>query len=60
MKGYTRLLIESGLSQSKLSKELGINKSSIQKYIEGKREPSLSKAILIADYFNIKDLRKLY
>lgn len=47
------LRIKNNLSAKELSKILEISESSISLYESGKRTPSLSLVIKIADYFNV-------
>ena len=42
-----------GLTQSKLAKILGIVQSGVVAYEGGKRDPSMSKLILLADTLNV-------
>lgn len=42
---------ESGLSQSKLAKELGFSQSTITKWETGERSPNLEVLVQIAKYF---------
>lgn len=47
------LRVESGLSQQELSDKLGIGRSTLANYEQGKREPDLETIEYIADYFNV-------
>lgn len=47
------LRTEKGLSQGQLSEALGVSKSRISMYEQGKREPDLEMLVSIADYFNV-------
>ncbi len=44
---------EAGLSQQRLSDQLGISKSSINMYERGEREPSFKTLLAIAEYFGV-------
>lgn len=46
------LRIESGLTQTRLSEELGIGQTTVAAYESGAREPHVSSLIAYADYFN--------
>lgn len=47
------LRLEAALSQSELSKMIGVSKSSINMYERGEREPGFETLEIIADYFNV-------
>lgn len=48
------LLIEqSGLTQTEFAEEIGISQSALNNYVTDKREPRLSIAKKIADYFEV-------
>lgn len=47
------LRLEKNLTQEQLAKELGMSKSAISMYENGRRSPDLETAELIADYFNV-------
>lgn len=49
----SKLKSESGLSYSKLAKELGVSERVLKYYISGGREPTLSVLKSIADYFKV-------
>lgn len=70
------LRVEKGLTQFELGKELGMSRSKVSSWEIGRRDLSISDAVIIANYFNIsldhllnphevtsgkiKDLSKLY
>lgn len=54
----TYLRKNKGLSQEKLAKELGISRSALAGYEQGRRQPNFEIEETIADYFNI-DLNTL-
>lgn len=45
------LMIEKGLNTSKLSKEVGINITSISRYLHSERTPTVENIVKLADYF---------
>lgn len=47
------LLKEEGITAYKLSKDLGISKSVVKYWIDGKTTPNADYIIALADYFNI-------
>ncbi len=47
------LRLEKGLSQQELSEEIGIGRSTIANYEQGKREPNMETLELFADFFNV-------
>lgn len=47
------LRLKKGLSQSELSSQLGIKKSTLSMYELGQREPGIEMLELICDYFNV-------
>lgn len=47
------LRLERGLTQDELSKDIGIKRSAISMYENGKREPSFKTLEMFADYFNV-------
>lgn len=50
---FKRLRTSSGYTQSKMAEKLGIAKSTISMYENGKREPDFETLELIADFFNV-------
>lgn len=42
-----------GISQLKLSMDLGLNQNSISRYESGAREADYQTLIMLADYFNV-------
>ena len=50
---FTSAMIEQGISQYRMSKDLLIPLSSIQNYCNGVTEPSISRFCLIANYLKI-------
>jgi transcriptional regulator with XRE-family HTH domain len=52
-KRIRELRLARGLSQSELSKKLGLSKSRISMYEIGERQPDFETLELIADYFNV-------
>lgn len=47
------LRTERGITLDKMAKHLGIVQRTYQKYETGEIDPPLSKAIALADYFNV-------
>lgn len=47
------LMNERGLTFRELEKETGVSKSSLNDYVCGKGDPSLSRVKILADYFNV-------
>ena len=47
------LRTSAGLSQQELAKQTGINKSNINMYERGDREPNFEKLEIMSDYFNV-------
>ncbi|MDE6061127.1 MAG: helix-turn-helix domain-containing protein, partial [Clostridia bacterium] len=45
-------MLEKGINCPKLASELGINRTTLTRYLSCKTTPSLSTAIILADYFN--------
>lgn len=41
------------ISQQKMAIDLNMNQNTISRYETGKREPSITELIRIADYFNV-------
>ena len=50
---FKNLRKEKGLTQVEMAKELGISRSAIGMYEQGKREPDFETEEKIADYFNV-------
>lgn len=50
---FKRLRTSSGYTQSEMAEKLGIAKSTISMYENGKREPDFETLELIADFFNV-------
>lgn len=50
---FKRLRIEKGMSQDQLSKAIGVSRSAIGMYEQGKREPDFETLEVIADFFNV-------
>lgn len=48
-----QLRIQKGISQLKLSMDLGLSQNSISRYERGVREADYQTLILFADYFNV-------
>ena len=46
------LMLEKSLNTPKLANELGICRTTLTRYLSGKTVPSLSTAIMLADYFS--------
>ena len=46
------LMLEKSLNAPKLANELGICRTTLTRYLSGKTVPSLSTAIILADYFS--------
>ena len=53
MKGLKYYRTESGITQNELSEKLGIPLSNIAMYETGDRTPSLRRAMMIAEYFEV-------
>lgn len=49
-----QLRTERNLTQSELAEKLGLSKSSISMYENGKREPDFENLEMIADFFNVR------
>ena len=49
----TELRLARNISQAELAKKLGLSKSTISMYEQGRREPSFEIEELLADYFNV-------
>lgn len=47
------LRLEKGISQQELSENIGIGRSTLANYEQGKREPNMETLELFADYFNV-------
>ena len=47
------LRLEKGIGQIELATQIGVSKGIISLWEQGKREPTLSSLVAIADYFNI-------
>ena len=54
------------ISQAELAKTIGVDQTSVSKWEKGQREPSISAALAVAEFFRInidslakKDLRSL-
>ena len=50
---FKSLRIREGINQNELAKKLGISRSAISMYENGKREPDISTLEQIADFFNV-------
>lgn len=48
-----RLFYESGMSQSKLSIELGMSGAHFHNLMNGKRKPTIKSLVTIAEYFDV-------
>lgn len=46
------LMFERDITATKLSNDIGINSTTITRYLQGKRAPSVETLVKIADYFN--------
>ena len=49
----TELRLARNMSQAELAKRLGLSKSTISMYEQGRREPSFEIEELLADFFNV-------
>ena len=49
----TELRLARNISQAELAKKLGLSKSTISMYEQGRREPSFEIEELLADFFNV-------
>lgn len=47
------LRIECGINQTKLGAEIGVTVKQIQRYESGESEPTLSKLLRLADFFDV-------
>lgn len=47
------LRLEKGISQQELSENIGIGRSTLANYEQGKREPNIETLELFADFFNV-------
>ena len=47
------LRLEKGIGQIELATQIGVSKGIISLWEQGKREPTLSSLVAIADYFSI-------
>lgn len=52
--------MKSGKTQAQVAKESGITEQAYQRYEYDTREPSVRKAIRIADVLGVADLRELW
>lgn len=52
-KNFKQLREAAGLTQEELSKKLGISRSAVGMYEQGKREPDFEDLENIADFFNV-------
>ncbi len=46
-----QLMKESNITQTELSKNIGVSQSAISNWLKGVKEPSLTSLWLVADYF---------
>lgn len=47
------LVVKSGLTQRRISKELDIDESTLSLYLSGKRTPGIKNYLKICDYFKV-------